>query len=116
VSGVRYVGYLSENTGYGQAARDHVTVLAESGVAVGARSVLISDGKTVIAPPDPDQYPEVARLATQAPPYDTVIVHAPPYGFEPARELGRRNIGVVAWETDTLPAAWHAPVQSMDEI
>ena len=116
MSGVRYVGYLSEHTGYGQAARDHVAVLAESGVAVGARSILISDGKTVIVPLDPDQYPSVARLAEQAPPYETVIVHTPPYGFEAARELGRRNVGVVAWETDTLPASWHAPVQLMDEI
>ncbi len=116
VSGVRYVGYLSENTGYGQAARDHSQVLAESGVAVGVRSILISDGKTVLVPPDPDQYPEAARLATQAPPYDTVIVHSPPYGFEQGREQGRRNIGVVAWETDSLPASWRAPVQAMDEI
>jgi len=55
-------------------------------------------------------------LTAQTPAYDTVIVHAPPYGFAPAREQDRRNIGVVAWETDTLPASWHAPVQAMDEL
>ncbi len=115
-SGVRYVGYLGESTGYGQAARDHLLALSRSGVRVGARAITIADGKLCELSPDPQLFPEVARLSAQAAPYDTVVVHTPPYSFESAREPGRRNIGVVAWETETLPRSWRAPVRAMDEI
>jgi glycosyltransferase involved in cell wall biosynthesis len=116
VSGVRYVGYFGEATGYGQAARDQLLALAASGVDVGARSICVIDGATLDVAPDAHLSPDVARLAARAPAYDTVVVHTPPYGFGAAHEAGRRNIGVVAWETETLPRAWHAPVRMMDEL
>ena len=116
MSGVRYVGYLAEGTGYGQAAREHLLAMAGSGVSVGARSILISEQGPVEVPPDARHYPEVARLAACAPPYDTVVLHTPPEIFTSVREEGRRNIGVAAWETDVLPAAWVPPIRAVDEI
>jgi glycosyltransferase involved in cell wall biosynthesis len=116
MTGVRYVGYLAEGTGYGQAAREHLMALAATGVPVGARSILLGGGRPVEVPPDARHFPEVARLAERALPYDTVVVHTPPEIFSAVREPGRRNVGVAAWETEDTPEAWREPIAAMDEL
>jgi glycosyltransferase involved in cell wall biosynthesis len=116
MNGVKYVGYLAEGTGYGQAAREHLLAMAASGVPVGARPILLGREGPLEVPPDPRAFPEVARLAAHVPPYDTVVLHTPPEVFALVQEDGHRNIGVAAWETEKLPEAWYEPVRAMDEI
>jgi glycosyltransferase involved in cell wall biosynthesis len=116
VVGVRYVGYLAEGTGYGQAAREHLVALAATGVPTSARSILLGAGAPFDVSPDPRVFPEVARLADCAQPYDTVVAHTPPEVFPAVREAGRRNIGVAAWETEVIPDAWRDPIRAMDEL
>jgi glycosyltransferase involved in cell wall biosynthesis len=114
--GVRYIGYLAEGTGYGQAAREHLLALAATDVPTCARSILLGAGAPFDVPPDPRLFPEIARIAARALPYDTVVVHTPPEVFEGVREPGRRNIGVAAWETEEIPDVWRAPIRAMDEL
>jgi glycosyltransferase involved in cell wall biosynthesis len=116
MSGVRYVGYLAEGTGYGQAAREHLLALATTELAVGVRPILMGRGGVIEVRPDARQYPAVARLLDAAPAYDTVVAHTPPEIFAAVREEGCRNIGVAAWETEELPERWRGPVRAMDEI
>lgn len=112
---VRYVGFLAESSGYGQAARSHLLALASAGESVHARSVTLSPEPRDLEP-DPARGREVRRLARRTGPYDTVIVHTPAHHLPKFREPNRRNIGVVAWETERVPRNWHAPLAAMDEL
>ena len=73
--GVRYVGFLAENSGFGQATRLHLHSLARAGVPVCGRSVLMGPQ----APGDVQvcaaRYPTTARICARRRAYDHVLLH-----------------------------------------
>jgi glycosyltransferase involved in cell wall biosynthesis len=113
---VRYVGFLGEASGYGEAARSHLLALAGAGVDVAARSVLFSGPAAFDAPPDRRRFPKVARLVRPLRGGGPVLVHTPPHSFRALRERRGIHVGISAWEMESLPPSWRAPVAEMDAI
>lgn len=114
---VRYVGFLAEQSGYGEAARRHLLCLAGAGVPVHARSVTL-DAKTFAASErmPSSEYRDARRLARSTGPYDTVLVHTPAPFFSRFVERGKRNVGVVAWELPEIPESWQSELGRVDEL
>lgn len=108
---VRYVGFLSEDSGYGQAARSHLDSLRLAHVPVSPRAVTLLDKEGFRELPPPLGY---RRKASQG--HDRVVVHVPPMVFWLFREADHPNVGVAACETQTLPSSWRRPLEQMDEL
>ncbi|MBI5532811.1 MAG: glycosyltransferase [Deltaproteobacteria bacterium] len=111
MTAARYVGFFSEPTGYGIAARMHASALRHAGVRVTARSVLIG----------PDGPFDVAGAAQESthepgPGQEPVIVHAPPSLTAGLLPADTPTILLTVCETERLPAHWIPAVQSVDEI
>ncbi|MEZ4224279.1 MAG: glycosyltransferase family 4 protein [Polyangiaceae bacterium] len=113
---VRYVGFLAEQSGYGEAARRHLLALARSGVPVRGSSVTLNDDGSPRECLPSTAHREVRRLTFRKGAYDTVVVHTPPPQFTALRDAAKKNIGVAAWETRDVPAGWSAELERMDEI
>lgn len=114
--GVRYVGFLAENSGFGQATRLHLHSLARAGVPVCGRSVLMGPQAPGDVQVSAARYPATARLCAQRRAYDHVLLHVVPPAFPFFREPGCRNIGITVWDSTVLPAGWAEPLALVDEI
>lgn len=113
---VRYVGFLAEHSGYGEAARRHLLALSRVGVEVHARSVTLDTNRISEERMPSSDHREVRRLARRSGPYDDVLVHTPAPFLSRFCEKKKRNVGVVAWETSDIPARWRASLDQVDEI
>lgn len=118
--GVRYVS-LHEPSGYGESARAYLIALARAGVPVTWTPLVWSRW------PRPAYRPFTGRsvgdplldpLCNRPLDVDTVVVHAVPEYFPRWRERagGARLVGYTAWETDRLPRAWPALLESVDAL
>lgn len=114
--GVRYVGFLAENSGFGQATRLHLSALQQAGVPVCGRSVLIGPDAPGDVPVPARRYPKTARVCSRERPYDHVLLHVVPPAFAHFREPGRRNIGITVWDSTVLPPGWGEPLGQVDEL
>ncbi len=116
MSGVRVTGFFAEHSGFGEACRLHLRVLADAGVPLTGRAVrMAEEGSHDVAMPA-RRYPRTAALCGRAIPYEQTILHVIPEGFPLFRESGRRNIGMTVWETEVLPPQWIAPLAAVDEL
>ena len=97
VIGVRYVGFLAENSGFGQATRLHLHSLAQAGVPVCGRSVLMGPQAPGDVQVSAARYPTTARICAQRRAYDHVLLHVVPLNLSVFREPGCRNIGITVW-------------------
>lgn len=113
---VRYVGFLAEDSGFGQAARAHLLALHDAGVTVHARSVRLDFESGRPHPTPPSCYARVRTLARRCGHFDTVLVHTPPMFFHLFTEPQLRNVGVTAFETQDLPKRWTQQLDAMDEL
>lgn len=114
--GVRYVGFLGENSGFGQATRLHLSALQRAGVPVCGRSVLMGPDAPGDAPVPSRRYPRTARLCARQRPYDHVLLHVVPPGFSHFREPGCRHIGITVWDSTVLPPGWGDSLAQVDEL
>jgi glycosyltransferase involved in cell wall biosynthesis len=113
---LRYVGFLAESSGYGEAARRHLLALWKAGAQVHARSVTLvsASGATDVKPPR--AYAGVRRLVRPEETHHTVLVHTPPMHFSSFTDHRRRNIGVTAYEAADLPPTWAVELDAMDAL
>ncbi len=112
---VRYLGFLAERSGYGEAARRHLLALADTGLDLHAESIGYPDGERTDVPPSSD-FPRVRRLTRRPRPFETFLVHTPP-GFYPDLLVPTaRNVGIAAWETADTPERWRASLDALDEL
>lgn len=114
--GVRYVGFLAENSGFGQATRLHLHSLVRAGVPVCGRSVLMGPQAPGDVAVPAARYPTTARICAQHQAYDHVLLHVVPPAFPLFREPGCRNIGITVWDSTVLPPGWAEPLAFVDEI
>lgn len=112
-----YVAYFAETSGFGEAARSHLSALLHAGHTVAARSVLLTrEGAPTPVRPDRRAYPRIVAACRARRAYRTLLVHAPPQHFPLLREQGCRNVGITAWETERLPRGWPAALETVDEV
>jgi glycosyltransferase involved in cell wall biosynthesis len=113
---VRYIGFLAEHSGYGEAARRHLLALAGTGVPVQARSVTLQpNGDAYDRLPSSD-HRDVRRITRKTGNYQTVLVHTPAPFLPRFCEKNRHNIGILAWETSEIPRGWRAALSSVDQL
>jgi glycosyltransferase involved in cell wall biosynthesis len=113
-AGVNVVGYLSSERGVGEAARQVVTALEESGIPTAE----------IDAPAEPREIErKLPGLATAEHPYDfnllcinadmlpTIAAALGPHFFQ-----GRSSAGLWFWEVSEFPQQWHAAFKNLDEV
>jgi glycosyltransferase involved in cell wall biosynthesis len=113
---VRYVGFLAEQSGYGEAARRHLLALSHAGASVHARSVTLDSGSGALPRMPSSDYRDVRRLSRKTGPYDTVLIHTPAPHLSRFQEKNKHNVGILAWETSDIPDAWRAALSEVDQL
>ena len=109
---VKYLGCISDWTGYGEANRVFIKALVEGGVDVTIEKVTYTN---VTA-----EYGLLHKLALdlEARPlvYDIKIVHVPSDNYLKHLEPTKYHIGHLFWETDSMSKPWVWNCNLMDEI
>jgi glycosyltransferase involved in cell wall biosynthesis len=116
LSGVQYIGYLAEATGFGEAARRHARVLADAGVAVSLESMALGNDGPIAAPPHPARFPGLDYPGRRCFAPCFTIVHTPPTAFPLFARTNAHRIGFTAWETARLPQGWSQHLDEVDEL
>lgn len=109
---VTYISACLDNSGYGEAARNHIAGLFNAGVNVNVvpisferfRSDLGSLGNLV------------KGLVKVHEPGNIQILHATPDNYPRLQDPRKYNIGYAAWETDRAPASWVPLVNKLQEL
>lgn len=114
MKGIKYIGPISDFSGYANAARNYILSLHERGVpiTVQPRNFDINPPKVMT-----DEQKQIFDFLTGRPiTYDIVITHLTPDLHPLYRESGKYNISFFAWETSLLHPKWCAALEESDEI
>ena len=106
---IAYISVYGDGTGYGQAAIEYIMSLDAAGASVAARAVKMT--------PTYGEVPRRLIEAAEANSLDkvsTVIQHNLPSEFCCCG--GVQNIGMFAYETDSIPYSWKTPLMLMDKL
>jgi glycosyltransferase involved in cell wall biosynthesis len=110
--GVKWVGPIFDESGYGEACRNYVAALASVGFPVSSRNLSFGEPST--------DYGLSGRacLATLNVGHTCAVnvVYSPPPHFEGTRDPRAYNIGMFVWEMNSLPVEWVGMCNKMDEI
>ena len=110
---IRYVGALGDATGYGEAARNNVMALRAAGAQVKCVGVNALSNRLGF---EVNDLGDSATMDAERDLPAINIVHLFTQDLAAQRVSGALNIGVLAWETDTLPAVKVAHCQTMDAL
>ena len=105
---VRFYGTVSQNTGYGAAARAYIHALSRSGITVS-----VAD----LAPSTEVADPLVSTLLNRPDNPDLYLFHY--YWPKAAIPLSlplSRVVALITWETDTIPSVWIDTLNRMREV
>ncbi|MCU0655232.1 MAG: glycosyltransferase family 4 protein [Polyangiaceae bacterium] len=117
LSEVTYFGFLSEQSGYGVAARRHLLALDHAGVQVKARSLALGKDRQVRDVPVPAVYPRVRGLAQHPAPCSVAVVQTTPGAFPGARARHAGHlVGFTVWETEEIPGRWLPLLRDVDAL
>ena len=110
--GIRWVGPIFDDSGYGEACRNYVAALSRSGFPISSRSVSL--GPAV----NDSGLPGRTALRTLNIGHSCAInlVYTPPQFFKTHRDPKAYNIGMFVWEMNGLPGEWVGACNSMNEI
>jgi glycosyltransferase involved in cell wall biosynthesis len=112
--GVKYVGPVSDFSGYGEAARNYVLSLHKKGVPITVFPRNFDPNPPSIA--DKEEKEILDSLIGKKIDYDVVIVHLTPDLYPQYAERGKYNIGFSAWETSLLHPKWANACSVMSEL
>ena len=107
-----YSGYLSANSGMGEACRNYVMALEAAGVQV--TTDLIPNVKSTVNLGE--KLTEVRRLFKTSDDYNIKIIHVTPDAVTPHLEPMKYHIFHLFWETDSLPKWWVWALNLVDEV
>lgn len=110
--GVHFRAPLLDGSGYAEAGRNYVAALMTAGVAVKATPISFETARSDYG--RAGQMSDVAIASTVD--HAINITFLTPDHFPLFKEIGKYNIGMFDWETDTLPVEWVEACNSMDEI
>lgn len=110
---VKYVGALSDSSGYGAAARNYICALLDTkqvDVTVGVMSF------EAIKTTHGALQTRVDPLINRKLPHKIQITHLTPENFPRFKNPACYNVAYTVWETDTLPDGWVPLINTMDEV
>lgn len=105
---IKYVGPVSDSSGYAEAARMNIRGLLTAGVEVTIKNNSFEGEASVID--------DLTHLVDIGIDYDTVVTHLTPNNYPFHTEEGKKNIGITVWETTHIPSSWVAECNKMDRI
>lgn len=110
--GVRWVGPIHDESGYGEACRNYIAALASTGFPVTSRAISFGE------PAADHGLPGRRAMSTLNLGHSTAInlVYAPPCNFGDHKDPNAYNIGMFVWEMNGLPGEWVSACNQMDEI
>lgn len=110
--GIRWVGPLMDESGYGEACRNYVAALHTAGMPVASRGITFGEPQV--------DYGKPGRVARQTlnlgVPCAIQLTYAPPMNFGAHIDPNSYNIGMFVWEMERLPNEWVVMCNRMDEI
>jgi glycosyltransferase involved in cell wall biosynthesis len=110
--GIRWVGPIHDESGYGEACRNYIAALASTGFPVTSRAVSFGE-------PSADYgLPGRRALETLNLSHHTALnlVYSPPNYFEGHKDPKAYNIGMFVWEMNRLPSEWVTACNQMNEV
>lgn len=110
--GVRWVGPMFDESGYGEACRNYVAALQLSGMPMSARSVTFGEPQVDYGKPGR----VVKRCLNLQVPCSIQVTYSPPPNFPDLVDENVYNIGMFVWEMQALPQEWVLLCNRMDEI
>jgi len=102
IKGIKYVGPLTDGSGYGKACRENIKAL----LSVGVNLTLSPISFETIRPDLGGDGEILKKLINKSIDYNIVIIHTTPEFWEKYREDGKLNLGYTIWETTKLHPAW----------
>lgn len=110
---VKYVGPMSDYSGYSEANRNYVRALQKAGVNVTTQIFSYSNNQINMFG---ESFRTVKSLENKDIKYDIKVVHVPCDSYLKHLEPGKYHIGHLFWETDRMDPAWVWNCNLMDEI
>lgn len=110
---VKYVGPMSDASGYAESNRNHVRALVKAGVEVTTQIISYSNNQINKFG---ESYRDIKLLENKDIPYDIKVIHIPCDSYLKHLEPGKYHIGHLFWETDRMDPAWVWNCNLMDEI
>lgn len=110
---VKYCGFVLEQTGYAETARNNIAALVAAGADVAVELLNCCPRLPDLGPFYSDLLlPRMSRRIK----HRAKIIHSTPEFFADARERNVKNVGYTVWETDKMPVGWVDACNAMDEI
>ncbi|MFE2614681.1 glycosyltransferase [Micromonospora chalcea] len=111
--GILWSGPLYGESGYAEEARAMIRALSDSPVRAGARSIGMEVGRTALDPVSVDAVDRMCRQPLQPPYVEVVHLYRPALPF---RNQAALRVWRTMFETDSLPSAWVACANTVDEV
>ncbi len=109
---ITYISACFDNSGYAEAARNHIAALVHGGANVSVFPVSFENFKS-----DLGSLGEMIKsLVHQKNNSKIHIIHLTPDNYSQAIDNKKYNIGYAAWETDRIPSVWVAQINQLDEL
>lgn len=109
---VAYISACMDNSGYAEAARNHIAALHTVGVRVYVKPISFENYKSDLG----SLGSLVHTLINKQVNPKIRILHATPQNYPRLIEKGKYSIGYAAWETDRLPNHWVDYINNLNEI
>lgn len=102
IKGIKYVGPVFDNSGYGQASRGNILALHSLGIPLTVSPISFEQMR-----PDLGEDGKILRsLVDKYIDYNIIVLHATPENWSKFRENDKINVGYTIWETSKLHADW----------
>lgn len=108
----KYCGPFGDYTGYGEANRNAIAALVDSGVEVTTERVIYTGSRLEYG----EKYELASKLEGKPLDYKIKIIHVPSDGYIRYLEPTKYHIGHLFWETSSLSRAWVWNCNLMNEI
>lgn len=109
---ITYVSAALDQSGYAEAARNHIAALDSVGVNVNVVPISFERYRSNLG----RLGAIVQGLAGKNPAGDIQILHLTPQNYLKYKDPNKYNIGYVAWETDRFPDDWVDLINQMNEM
>jgi len=109
---VTYISACMDNSGYAEAARNHIAALHQVGVTVEVKAISFEGFRSNLG----KLGGLVGSLIHNKPNNRMQIIHTTPECYSQFLGHGKYNIGFCAWETSKLPEKWVPLINQLDEV
>lgn len=109
---ITYISACLDNSGYGEAARNHIAGLFNAGVLVNVVPISFERFRSDLG----NLGHLIKGLVKVNEPGQIQILHATPDNYPRMKNSQKYNIGYAAWETDKAPAAWVPLINQLQEL